>query len=51
LKTEWDAWSATMLPERARPAPYNHPGNALADHYGVTNPVPVAAPPTGTASK
>jgi arylsulfatase A-like enzyme len=51
LKTEWEGWSATMLPERARPAQYNHPGNFLADHYGVTNPVPVAAPPAGAAQK
>ena len=44
LKSDWEAWAATMLPERSRPAPYNHPGNFLADHYGVTNPAPVAAP-------
>jgi arylsulfatase A-like enzyme len=41
LKSDWEAWDATMLPERSRPAPYNHPGNFLADHYGVTNPAPV----------
>ena len=41
LKGDWEAWDATMLPERSRPAPYNHPGNFLADHYGVTNPAPV----------
>lgn len=47
LKREWEAWDATMLPERSRPAPYNHPGNLLADHYGVINPAP--APPPATA--
>jgi len=51
LKKEWEAWDATMLPERARPAPYNHPGNFLADHYGVTNPTPAAAPPVSVPSK
>jgi len=44
LKSDWEAWAATMLPERSRPAPYNHPGNFLADHYGVTNPASGAAP-------
>ena len=44
LKSDWEAWAATMLPERSRPAPYNHPGNFLADHYGVTNPASAAAP-------
>jgi hypothetical protein len=34
-----------MLPERCRPAHYNHPGNFLADHYGVVNQAP-ATPPT-----
>jgi hypothetical protein len=43
LKNDWDSWNATMLPERSRPALYNNPGNALADHYGVTNPPPPAA--------
>jgi arylsulfatase A-like enzyme len=51
LKNEWEAWNATMLPERSRPAPYNHPGNFLADHYGVTNPTPAAAPPVPNPSK
>jgi arylsulfatase A-like enzyme len=49
LKSEWEAWHATMLPERSRPAPYNHPGNVLADHYGVVNPAPatpLASAPT-----
>ena len=50
LKNDWEAWDATMLPERPRPAFYNHPGNVLADHYGVTNPAPVI-PPTGAATK
>jgi hypothetical protein len=44
LKSEWVAWDATMLPERSRPAPYNHPGNVVADHYGVINPVPATPP-------
>jgi arylsulfatase A-like enzyme len=46
LKSEWEAWNDTMLPERPRPATYSNPGNFLADHYGVTNP----APPNPTAS-
>jgi arylsulfatase A-like enzyme len=50
LKRDWEAWDATMLPERSRPAPYNHPGNFLADHYGVTNPAPVA-PSASTPTK
>ena len=50
LKSDWTAWDATMLPERSRPAPYNHPGNLLADHYGVVNPAP-ATPPTGAPAK
>jgi arylsulfatase A-like enzyme len=39
LKADWEAWSATMLPERARPAAYDNPGNFLADHYGAKNPL------------
>ena len=50
LKSDWEAWDATMLPERSRPAPYNHPGNFLADHYGVTNPAPVT-PSTSAPTK
>jgi arylsulfatase A-like enzyme len=38
LKNDWEAWNATMLPERPRPAAYAQPGNLLADHYGVVNP-------------
>ncbi len=49
LKSDWEAWAATMLPERSRPAPYNHPGNFLADHYGVTNPAPAAPSGSGPA--
>jgi len=45
LKSDWEAWDATMLPERSRPANYTHPGNFLADHYGVTNPAS-PTPPT-----
>jgi arylsulfatase A-like enzyme len=40
LKADWEAWNGTMLPERARPATYFHPGNFVADHYGVVNPPP-----------
>jgi arylsulfatase A-like enzyme len=50
LKSEWEAWDATMLPERSRPAPYNHPGNGVADHYGVVNPVP-ATPPASAPTR
>ena len=49
LKVDWEAWNATMLPERARPANYVHPGNLTADRYGVVNPAPAApsaSPPT-----
>src|SRR5919198_210805 len=46
LKQEWASWDETMLPERPRPAAYSNPGNALADHYGVTNPPPTP-PPSG----
>jgi arylsulfatase A-like enzyme len=44
LKNDWMAWNNTMLAERPRPAAYSNPGNFLADHYGVINPAPVAAP-------
>lgn len=44
LRSDWEAWNATMLPERPRPAAYAQPGNLLADHYGVVNPSPAAAP-------
>jgi hypothetical protein len=39
-----------MLPERPRPANYTHPGNFMADHYGVTNPAPTD-PPAGSAAQ
>jgi arylsulfatase A-like enzyme len=42
LKAEWEAWNATMLPERVRPANYVHSGSVTADRYGVTNPAPAA---------
>lgn len=45
LKSEWEIWNATMLPERPRPAPYTYPGESLADHYGVRNP-PTPKPPS-----
>jgi arylsulfatase A-like enzyme len=44
LRNDWETWNAAMLPERSRPSPYSNPGNTLADHYGVTNPRPAAAP-------
>ena len=47
LRNDWEAWNATMLPERPRPAAYAQPGNLLADHYGVTNPPPPAAAAIG----
>ena len=46
LKRDWEAWNGTMLEERSRPANYFHPGNVLADRYGVVNPPP-PAPPSG----
>jgi arylsulfatase A-like enzyme len=42
LKADWEAWNATMLEERPRPAPLANTGNLLPDHYGVTNPAPAA---------
>ena len=50
LKTDWETWNDTMLPERPRPAAYSNPGNFLADHYGVINPAP-AAPPGNAPSR
>ena len=50
LKTDWETWNDTMLPERPRPATYSNPGNFLADHYGVINPAP-AAPPGNTPTR
>ena len=44
LKNDWMVWNDTMLAERPRPAPYNNPGNFLADHYGVVNPASTPAP-------
>jgi arylsulfatase A-like enzyme len=49
LKADWEAWNGTMLPEHARPALYFHPGNFVADHYGVVNPAP--APRTSLPTK
>jgi arylsulfatase A-like enzyme len=46
LKSDWEAWNATMLEERPRPAAWGQPGNVLADHYGVVNPAPAAPPQT-----
>ena len=50
LKSDWEAWNATMLEERPRPANYPQPGNLAADHYGVSNPAP-AAPPQAAAQR
>ena len=47
LKSDWEAWNNTMLPERARPALYGNPGVFLPDHYGVVNP----PPPDGTRAR
>src|SRR5262249_1121405 len=49
LKDDWASWNSTMLAERPRPAPYNNQGNALADHYGATNPAPAVA--SGSAAQ
>jgi arylsulfatase A-like enzyme len=49
LKSDWETWNATMLPERPRPALYSQPGNLLPEHYGVTNPAPPA--PSGSAAQ
>ena len=43
LKGDWEAWNATMLEERPRPANYLQTGNVAADHYGVVNPAPPPA--------
>jgi arylsulfatase A-like enzyme len=50
LKAEWDAWNATMLEERPRPAPYVNAGNVMPDHYGVVNP-PTTVAPGGAAQR
>ena len=50
LKSDWEAWNSTMLPERSRPATYNNSGNSMADHYGVVNTVP-ATPPESAAPR
>ena len=34
LKSDWEAWNDTMLPERATPAAYSNPGNFVADITG-----------------
>lgn len=38
LKTEWEAWEQTMLPPKPGIQPYRHPGEVMADHYGLVNP-------------
>lgn len=49
LKSDWDAWESTMLPERTRPAGFTNSGNFMADHYGVL-PKPAAAAPKPPAA-
>jgi len=44
LKSDWEAWNSTMLPERSRPAAYVNPGNFQADRYGVSNSPSGSAP-------
>jgi len=48
LKRDWEAWNETMLPERPRPMRYGNPGVGMADHYGVVDPAPAAAPVSQT---
>ena len=38
LKTEWEAWEQTVLPPKPGIQPYRHPGEVMADHYGLVNP-------------
>ena len=47
LKRDWEAWNATMLAERPRPANYGNPGRFMADHYGVVDPPVPQRPPGG----
>jgi arylsulfatase A-like enzyme len=49
LKSDWEAWNATMLAERPRPATYGQPGSLTADHYGVVDPAPL--PPQAAVQK
>ncbi|HSO38363.1 MAG TPA: sulfatase-like hydrolase/transferase [Labilithrix sp.] len=37
LRSDWETWNGTMLPERARPALFGNEGSDVADHYGVSN--------------
>lgn len=50
LKSDWEAWNETMLPERPRPAIYGNPGTVVPDRYGVANPPP-APSPGGTTTR
>jgi arylsulfatase A-like enzyme len=50
LKADWEAWNGTVLQEWERLATYFHPGNFVADHYGVVNPGP-ASPPAGPPTR
>ena len=37
LKTEWEVWDKPMLPQKPGIQPYRHPGEVMADHYGLVN--------------
>jgi len=50
LKGDWEAWNATMLEERPRPALFSNAGNLLPDRYGVVNPA-TAVPPGSAAQR
>ncbi len=45
LRNDWEAWNATVLPERTTPANLRNVGSLFADRYGVTPLEPAA--PTG----
>lgn len=40
LRLDWEVWKSAMLPERVQPATCFHPGNFVADQYGVVTPRP-----------
>jgi arylsulfatase A-like enzyme len=50
LKSDWEAWNSTMLPERDRPARYGNPGDLMADRHGLKN-EPAPTPPGGEAQR
>jgi arylsulfatase A-like enzyme len=51
LKSAWEAWNESMLPERSRPATYGNPGNFMPDRYGVANPPPAVPAPGVTTTR